>query len=100
MRTGVAVACRVLLGALHALTALVVALAWAFQPEDRWDREMLDAAGLCALLGGAAAATAALLTWPAVALAGLRGRWYGPPAVLLAAAVVRYVYLDRVYQPW
>lgn len=100
MRAGVTVLCRLTLVLLHTLTAVAVGLGYVFQPAHRFDQEMLDAAGLCAMLGGAAALVTALLTGPAVALAGLRRRWYAPPAVLLTAAVVRYAYLDVAYDAW
>ncbi|GAA2508978.1 hypothetical protein GCM10010406_51810 [Streptomyces thermolineatus] len=90
----------VVLVALNLLAACCVLLAFVMVPEDRWDRDALDGAGIGALLGmGVAVATAALTVLP-VALRWLGRRWFAAPAALFVLAAARYAWVSQVYDPW
>jgi hypothetical protein len=88
------------LGILNGLGALLVVAAYAMMPADRWDQEMLDGAGITALLALPVAVLTALLTVYPARLHWLGRRWLVAPAVVFVLALARYVWLDQVYQPW
>lgn len=99
MRKRATVSAAVLV-ALNGLALCLVALAYYFMPQYRLDRDTLDSAGTCALLGACTGGLALLLTWPTVTAGWLRRGWYLLPLGLSALAVVRYLYLDVAYDAW
>jgi hypothetical protein len=86
--------------ALNGVAVCLVGLAFYFMPQYRLDRDTLDSAGTCALLGAFSAGFVLLLTWPTVSAGWLRRGWYLVPLAVAALAVGRYVYLDVAYDAW
>ena len=90
----------VLLSCADLVAACCLAVAYGMWPEDRYDQEALDGAGLGALLTIGITVPTLMLTLVAVKWGRLSRRWYLPPAVMLALAAIRYGYLLQVYDPW
>ncbi|MFJ5263594.1 hypothetical protein ACIQAC_24340 [Streptomyces sp. NPDC088387] len=88
-----AAVCALILVAVTAVTGNFVLLAYMVQPDGPWDDQAVtnsSASALVALLGCAFQTT---LTWLFVSAPWLRKWWYGIPAGLAAAALLRLTWL-------
>lgn len=90
----------VVLSAADLVAAFCFAVAYGMWPEDEYDQEALDGAGLGALLTIGITIPTLVLTLIPVKSGRLSKRWYLPPAVMLVLAAIRYAYLVQVYEPW
>jgi hypothetical protein len=99
-RRAVTVLGAVVLSCANLVAACCFAVAYGMWPEDRYDQEALDGAGLGALLTLGITVPTLVLTFVAVKWGRLSKRWYLPPAAMLALAAIRYGYLVQVYDPW
>jgi hypothetical protein len=80
----------VLLAAETAAVYMVTIALFTPQPSKPTDTDQMDTVALGSALGGSLAVLSLTLTALLVGVDWLRPRWLVPPAVVLAAALVRY----------
>ncbi|MEU5532096.1 hypothetical protein [Streptomyces sp. NPDC020362] len=85
--------CAVVLALGALVTGFVVLTAYVIEPDGPWDRQAVTDSRVATGLGLALCAVMALLTWVFARAGWLRRWWYGIPAALAVAALLRLTLL-------
>ncbi|MET7486010.1 hypothetical protein [Streptomyces sp. NPDC005538] len=85
--------CAVVLMLCHVVTTYLTLLAYLSDPAGPWDTETVSHSGFAAGTALALTAVTAGLTWVFVKAEWSRRWWYGVPAVLAVAALLRLTVL-------